>query len=416
MTKRSLAHRSRLTLLALLATVAGCSGSKELTCATDQHVCANTCVALQTDSKNCGSCGSVCGAGQGCSAGACVDCAANPAACTAAVAAACFATNDVRFLGEDLSVIGPPLAVGNGPNSITRIGGTFYVANDMSSDVTPFTLAPLEPGAAVQVPFSGALGDLSTIAEGAGLLWASNDNAQTLVVIDPAAARVIAELPLAQTAGENVNPKGIAFLGSKAYLALYNAGAVAVLDVSTPTAPKVLKRIDVTKYATAPATASPSRVLLANGKIYVALANIQDPAYAKVAGAHGKLVVIDPATDTVTGDAALDLGPDCLDASALALSGTTLWVGCGYDDFVTGVAGGGLLPVSIAGAAPQPGAIVKSTSAIDALALCAGKGYAGAAESGKVLQFDVTTGAIVSSADICPVAGYAFVADLACVR
>ncbi len=407
--------RTLLPMAALLA-LAACSGSKELTCAADQHVCSNACVSLQSDALNCGACGKTCGTGQGCSAGACVDCAANPAACTAAVAVACFATNDVRFIGQDLTQVGPSLTVGNGPSALARVGGTFYVADDLSSDVTPFTLAPLAAGPAVNVPFAGSIGDLSSLAEHGGLLWASNDQASTLVVIDPAAARVVAELPLAQTQGERVNPKGVAFSGSKAYLAMYDAGAVGVLDVSTPTSPKVLKRIDVAKYATAPATASPSRVVAANGKIYVALANIQDASFAQVAGAYGKLVVIDPSADAVVGDAAIDLGPDCLDASALVLSGTTLWVGCGYDDFTTGVHGGGLLPVAIGGTTPQPGAIVKTTSAIDALTICSGTGYAGATESGKVLRFDPTTGAVAASADVCPVKGYAFVADVACVR
>lgn len=407
--------RTLLPMAALLA-LAACSGSKELTCAADQGICGNTCISLLTDQNNCGACGKTCGASQGCSAGACVDCAANPAACTAAVAVACFATNDVRFVGQDLAQVGPSLTVGNGPGALARVGGTFYVADDLSSDVTPFTLAPLAAGAALNVPFAGSYGDLSSLTEHGGLLWASNDQASTLVVIDPAAARVVAELPLAQSQGERVNPKGIAFVGSKAYLAMYDVGAVGVLDVSTPTSPKVLKRIDVAKYATAPATASPSRVVVANGKIYVTLANIQDPSYTQVVGAHGKLVEIDPSTDTVVSDTALDLGPDCLDAGALVLSGTTLWVGCGYDDFVTGVHGGGLLPVAVGGSTPQPGAIVKTASAIYAVTVCGGNGYAGATESGKVLRFDPTTGAVAAIADVCPVNGYATVADVACVR
>ncbi|GEJ56980.1 hypothetical protein [Anaeromyxobacter diazotrophicus] len=402
--------------MAALLALAACSGSKELTCAADQGICANACTSLLTDAQNCGACGKTCGAGQGCSAGACVDCAANPAACTAEVAVACFATNDVRFVGQDLTQVGPSLPVGNGPSAFARVGGTFYVADDLSSDVTPFTLAPLAAGSPVNVTFTGSYGDLSSLSEHGGLLWASNDQASTLVVIDPSAARVVAEVKLAQTQGERVNPKDIAFVGTKAYLAMYDAGAVGVLDVSTPTSPKVLKRIDVAKYATAPATASPSRVVVASGKVYVTLADIQDTSYAMVAGAHGKLVEIDPSTDAVVGDTALDLGPDCLDAGALVLSGTTLWVGCGYDDFATGVHGGGLLPVAVGGAKPQPGAIVKTASAIYAVTLCGGNGYAGATESGKVLRFDVMTGAVTAIADVCPFNGYATVADVACVR
>jgi hypothetical protein len=410
--KRSLAVTAVTAVTALTALLAAC-GSKEQTCAADQRVCSSTCVSLQSDSRNCGACGNVCGAGQGCSVGACVDCAVNPAACTAVAAAACFATDDVRFFGAGVTPVGPPLPVGNGPTALASLNGTFYVANDLSSDVTPFTLAPLATSPVIQV--AAVSPDLSTLAEHGGLLWASSSQSQTLVVIDPATGQVVKELPLTPKA----NPKGIAFSGSKAYLALSNASAIAVLDVSTLRAPTILKQIDLARFGTTTATqtaiAGPSRILEANGKIYVALTNIQDASFTQVPGANGKLVVIDPGTDTVVGDAALDLGPTCLDASALAISGSTLWVGCGFFDF-TAVRGAGVLPVSISSGTPQPGTIVPTTSAIDALALCGGKGYAGATESGQVLEFDTTTGAVATTNEICPVSGFSFVADLACVR
>jgi stigma-specific protein Stig1 len=405
--------------VALLTTLVAACGSNELTCATDQRVCSNACVSVQSDARNCGACGTVCGAGQGCSLGACVDCAANPAACTAVAAAACFATNDVRFFGAGVTPVGPPLAVGTGPQALARVGDTFYAANDLSSDVTPFTLAPLTASAVI--PVVATKPDLSTLTEHGGLLWASSSQAQTLVVIDPVAGQVVKEVALG-TAGENLNPKNIAFSGTKAYVALNNASAVAVLDVSAPRAPVVLKRIDLARFGTTfagppaqTAVAGPARVLEANGRIYVALNNIQDTSFAQVPGANGKLAVIDPSTDTLVGDTALDLGPTCLNAGALAVSGSTLWVGCGFFDFVA-VHGAGLLPVSISGATPQPGAVIPTASAIDALALCGGKGYAGATESGKVLEFDPTTGAVAASNEICPVKGFAFVADLACLR
>jgi hypothetical protein len=398
------------TLLALLAAC----GEKEKTCPADQRLCSSACVSLQSDARNCGACGNVCGASQGCSVGACVDCAANPAACTAEVAVACFNTNEVRFVGSDLALVGPPLAVGAGPISFAQVGGTFFVANDLSSTISPFTLAPLAAGAALQVPAISA--DLSSLTERGGLLWASSSSVGTLVVVDPTTALVVKELPLATAASERTNPKGLAFVGTKGYLALSDAGAVAVLDVSNPASVTVSKRIPVAHYATATATASPANVLAANGKVYVTLNNILDPTFAQVPGAHGKLVVIDPSSDTVVGDAALDLGPDCLDANAMAVSGTTLWVACGFYNFVT-VQNAGLLPISIAGATPVPGVVVKTASAIDALAVCGGKGYAGAAESGTVLQFDVGTGAVAGSAVVCPAGTFgSFVADLTCVR
>jgi hypothetical protein len=66
---------SRAALAALLlaaAMLGGCLSSNELQCATGLEKCADTCVAIQTDSKNCGSCGSACNGGNVCVAGACV--------------------------------------------------------------------------------------------------------------------------------------------------------------------------------------------------------------------------------------------------------------------------------------------------------------------------------------------------------
>ncbi len=65
-------------------------------------------------------------------------------------------------------------------------------------------------------------------------------------------------------------------------------------------------------------------------------------------------------------------------------------------------------PISVTGPAPVAGKTVKTTSAIDALAVCDGRRYAGVTESGTVLQFDPATGAIGASAS--------FVPDLACTR
>ncbi len=67
---------SRAALSALLASalgaLPGCLSSNELQCTTGLEKCADTCVAVQTDSKNCGSCGSACNGGNVCVAGACV--------------------------------------------------------------------------------------------------------------------------------------------------------------------------------------------------------------------------------------------------------------------------------------------------------------------------------------------------------
>ncbi|HSP18240.1 MAG TPA: hypothetical protein VLQ79_01905 [Myxococcaceae bacterium] len=59
-------------LLLALAALPGCLTSGELQCAAGLSKCANTCVAIQTDTNNCGSCGSACNGGNVCVAGGCV--------------------------------------------------------------------------------------------------------------------------------------------------------------------------------------------------------------------------------------------------------------------------------------------------------------------------------------------------------
>lgn len=59
-------------LLAAAAALPGCLSSSELQCVSGTVRCGDTCVATQTDSKNCGSCGSACSGGNVCMAGACV--------------------------------------------------------------------------------------------------------------------------------------------------------------------------------------------------------------------------------------------------------------------------------------------------------------------------------------------------------
>ena len=59
-------------LVAAAAVLPACLSSSELQCMSGTVRCGDTCVAIQTDSSNCGSCGSACSGGNVCVAGACV--------------------------------------------------------------------------------------------------------------------------------------------------------------------------------------------------------------------------------------------------------------------------------------------------------------------------------------------------------
>ena len=55
-----------------LALLPGCLTSSELQCTTGTVRCGDTCVAIDSDNNNCGSCGAACSGGNVCVAGACV--------------------------------------------------------------------------------------------------------------------------------------------------------------------------------------------------------------------------------------------------------------------------------------------------------------------------------------------------------
>ncbi len=403
-------------LLAALLSFSACS-SKELTCAADQHVCSNACASLQSDVRNCGACGNVCGAAQGCSAGACVDCATSPGVCTAEVAVACGNLNQVRLLRSDLTLADPPLPTDDRPISFARIGSDLFVANSTTSSVSHIGLSPPSSTAGAQaIAIPTTFPDIEHLQAHGGLLWASNAGANTLVTIDPTLGTVRQEITL-PPGPFGANPQGLDFVGSKGYLALAGINAVAVLDASNALAVTVApSTIDLSGLAAAGAQALPSRVLAAGTRVYVSL-NHLDASFNAVA--NGRLAVIDATSDQVVGSP-VDLGSACLNPSGMALSGTTLWVACGFHLFNSSdVTGAALVPVDVSGSAPVVGTpIPLGAHAAGAVAVCDGKGYAGANESGTAIAFDPVARTVIGTSLACPTdpGKASAVFDIACVR
>jgi hypothetical protein len=416
-----------LAALALAALSAGCSAEKS--CPSDQHLCGGACVSLGSDARNCGACGAACGAGQGCSLGACVACGPNGEGCTAHVLAACFNANQVRAFDASLVQVGAPVTTSAGPASLAALGGAIYVAAGTGGAVEQVTPPTATAVATVK---GGSYNDLEHLGVSSGLLWVSNAAVGSLVAVDPVARKVLDELSLV-SGGDAPNPLGFDFANHKAYVALSagvgsspNGLAVIDLSVAPPwTARPAVKRIDLSPFAHLGATPGVSRVLASpDGKrVFVTLNDLYDATFQPVPGATGKLVVVDTATDAVVGGAA-DLGAGCLNPSGMALAGSTLWIGCGYTQYdatftsVTPV-GGALLAVDVSGATPVPRAAVPMPNghSIGSLRICGSRGFAGASDSGTLVVFDPSSGAVSTVNELaCPASasGFSAVFDVEC--
>jgi hypothetical protein len=420
-----------LPLLAALAlAAAGCKPEKEVICPSDQRLCGDTCASLQSDPKNCGACGTACGTGEGCSLGACVACGPGGEGCKADVLAACFNSNQVRAFDTSLVQVGAQVDTSAGPGSLAALGGAIYVA-DSTGGMVELVTPPKAP--AVASVKGGSYNDLEHLGASGGLLWVSNAAVGSFVAVDPVAGKVLDELSL--VSGDEVPfPLGFDFANHKGYVALTpsvgrsSPNGLAVVDLSLPppwASRPTVKRIDLSQFAHPGASPGVSRVLASpDGKrVFVTMNDLYDATFQPVPGATGKLVVLDTATDAVVGDA-VDLGAGCLNPSGMAVAGSTLWIGCGYTQYdatftsVTPV-GGALLPVDVSGATPVPGAAVPMPNghSIGSVRICGSRGYAGASDSGTLLAFDPSTGAVsTANEQACPASasGFSAVFDVEC--
>jgi hypothetical protein len=418
----------------------GCAAA----CADGLSACGRACVDFQADRFNCGGCGIGCAAGQACRAGA----------CQADLQVACFSTNEVRSVTADLVPAGPPRLAGAGPIGLAVDGGRVYAANSLSHSLSVLPLDARLPGAEKVL----AGDDFENVVAHEGLLFVSSSGTGTLVVYDPSRDRVLDEIVLGDTA--DVNPRGVAFAGDRAYVALYGKDessggqGIAVVDLSglaacaqdaSPpacgaggacdagrtcrdgrcvarcgTLARTLPLRPLAGVTDASGLPFPSRVVELGGKLYVSAANLRKETSGPLAGYYvapagpSRLVVVDPAR----GDAleAVPLrtaeGDACENAGALAVNGATVWVSC------ASMTSPGVMPVDVSGA-PSPGALRSvDVGAPGNLAFCGGMGYLTDLWSGQVLRFDPAGATPPLLATVCPLSGgdfpWAWSADVAC--
>jgi hypothetical protein len=147
----------------------------------------------------------------------------------------------------------------------------------------------------------------------------------TLTWVAPATCTVSRQLNVGE--GKNVNPQDvIGVSASKAYVTRYNkvASDLLVIDPSAGTLGKHIDLLPSAPLAGGQAVLpNPSRGVISGGKVYVLLTALSEDT--KV-GANGRIVVIDPASDTVT--STIDL-PGVKNCGSISAVGGALVVSCG---------------------------------------------------------------------------------------
>lgn len=408
-------------------TTAGGATSCTAQCPDGWTACGRACVDVLADRFHCGACGNACPAGQTCRAGA----------CRADLAVACYATDEVVPVTADLAPAGGSRTTPAGPAALAVLGGAVYAANGYpAASVSVLPLDPALPSRST--PLAGS--DLEAVVAYENVVLVANSAIGSLVLLRPT-GEVLDEIAMPdQQSGPN--PRGLAVAGTTAYVALYGNGpgsgqAIAKVDLSslaacasgaTASCGAVTGTIDlgaIPGSAASGALPLPSAAVSAGGRVYVALANLGEDTiscgpgcsytgYVKPAG-PGKLAVVDPAAaDAVT---VVDL-PGCGNPGALALAGSTLWVGCGATSYPA-LAPSAVMPVNVAVNPPVAGTpLLLPAIFAGKLAFCGGVGYVTDQLSGAVVRFDPATRAVEDPIVVCPTAtaGWAWAADVACSR
>jgi len=416
------AFRRVLTMTLLSVLAAGCT--KDLVCNTGESACDGHCVNLSVDANNCSACGHACPAGDTCQAGLCCQ----GGLCPAGLYVACSASGEVQ--GATVNPIAPVGQAASVPNAAALAWnqGTLWAVPDYVPSAA-FELGTGLTGvsqvAEVLIP-PGNSPNLVAVTANGGLLYVSDDETNSVVVVSPATSTgspgIVGDVQGLPAAF----PYGIAFAGGSGYIALQNPNQIAVFDVAQE---KVTTTIDLSQLGSAPGTGQPGKLLVVGERLYAALLNLE-PDFLGTAG-DGLLAVIDTSTNALATGVSpnpIDLGSACQDPYGLALYGNTLYVTCGFLTAAGTVAGAAIVPVDISGPAPvvQPalstaGLTPAAFFAPGPIAFCGNLGYVGDQQFGYVLRIDPAAGPSLTASQVplCnpgPFGSYVGLADIQCAE
>jgi hypothetical protein len=324
-------------VLIVLALSAACAIPTPSCPVPGQSECSGTCVALQSDSMNCGSCGTVCSANQACLAGTC-----GPGSCVQPdVYAACWVGGGLVGICSDTGVqtsTATIVGLGDGGSGSVVVpnlqAGLFTGADTLwlldyqnnQLDVVDVAKWPPLPVIAISAASSDAGSDSSfsvnQIVSCDGMVLALRTATPLLEGYDLGTFTFVNEVSLASDAGYQ-SPAGVACDGDHtAYVTdSYNNTVTAVdLDTFTITAQTSLPAGDQLPPLSDGGVISPSLTGVAfaeaaNAKVLVSLQNL-DPSYEPIAAAT--TFEIDPALTTWSSP--IDPGAQCLDAFQIVIS------------------------------------------------------------------------------------------------
>lgn len=289
-----------------------------IVCEDEAALCGNDCVDLDTDRRNCGSCGNACDSNQACEAGGCVEIPCEGEDCeeaAAAVFAACFQAGTVTSFDTETLTAGTKKATGiDGPQAMAILDDEhFLVAGGM--DVTLYVFHR-ETMAKVGTTALGAWPENVVVRNQKAYIINSGFN--TVQVVDlsnPAAPRSTDEV----NTGEGTNPMMGAFDSNQTFwISLYETAQLIPVDFSGAEG-KVGDPVDLPR---AEGNPRPSGVVVLDGVAYVALNNLA-PNY-NPAG-NGRIATVDLG-DRSTG--MIDLGETCVNPGTIKQMGSLLAVTC----------------------------------------------------------------------------------------